>query len=773
MFFSRLKGALPLGAALVLSLLSACPAPPVVAEGEGEPEGCATDRDCAGGSICDKTDDGDDIAAVDDAAGVCVKVICTADTDCSNPTDEKCDLRRGICVPRNLCDPGDPAACPNAGDKCIYEGGLPVCKAPPDADACSLFPNPAYVSAGETIQIEGIGQSAASNLIPQTTFAWTTSAGTIDAVTGVLTAPASGEVTVTGTTANGGATCTSTVNVYPALGALDLRVVVIDQVSRQPLGDVKVAARIAGVTQNQTTDDDGSAVFVGGAAATAVSVFPDNNQWHTVLEPPDDVIIYTAPTLTGAADVDGIKGTFDFSKVHTKGDIRLGLAGTAINPNITDLNFATIIGQSVPTIINIEGLAENQEVPLPEGLVIGLGDANFKGTYSSINDRPGASVGWALAGQVQLSQIGGIIGQVAGDTENINAGAILAAVLPFFAKFDHALATGLDFDPAPRAECATPGDLSCDANFDTVTLEPDTLLALSAEFDAPPLPCAPGGFSDRGTCDIALKQITTGDDKVVSAGACAGEADCKDISSFTSGAVVISGVVVPGIGLVPLGLSAGLDDSSEAGDTFDGIVEQAGEGAPDPGKLLLDYAPPHDGIEGNIYMTVGIALDINSITDTTDIGVSIIAQAARQLDASGNNFAGNVFLESQGGTFTAGETGGFTLTKKGSAVAANDPDFYRVNLDDDGDAEWNVWFPSDVTSFEIEDLPVANGVDIEPRTAHADIQAFGLGNGYDGVVPDDFDGLFGFDGKDIDNLQYYLGAMSSQSCRAGSVCDAN
>ena len=761
---------LPL-AALALSVAGLTACPPPEDKPEPPPAGCGSDRDCGGGSICDKEGDGDGIAAADDAEGVCLKINCISDDDCVDPVNEKCDARRGICLPRNLCDPGDPAACPTAGDKCIYEGGLPICRAPSAATACTLSPSPAYVLGGETIQIEGVGNSAGNKLVAQTSFTWTTSAGTISA-DGVLTAPATGNATVTGTTVNGAATCTTTVNVYAAPAATDQRVVVIDQATRLPIANVKVAAKIGGVTENAVTDATGAATFAGGVGATAVSVFPDDNQWHTLISPPDDVIIYTAPTPAADAEVDGIKGTFDFSKVHSNGDIRLGLAGTAINAAITDLNFGTIIGESVPTVINIQGLADNQEVALPEGLVIGLGDTDFKGTYSSINDKRGASVAWALAGEVRLSEIGGIIGQVAGDADDIQAGAILAAVLPFFAKFDHALATGLDFTPAARPDCATPGSLTCDPGFEEVTLTPNTLLALEANFDAPNLPCAPGGFSAPGACDIDLKKVTVGegDNEVVtvSAGTCAAaEAGCENVSSYTSGAVIISGVVVPGIGLVPLGLSAGLDDTSEAGNVFDGVLEQAGDNVPPPGKLLLDYAPPHDGVEGNIYLTVAIALDINSITGADDLGASIITQVSRQLPKDGNTFAGNTFLESQGGAFTAGVAGGFTLTKKGDA------DFYRVNLDDEGEAEWNVWFPADEAGFQIADLPVATAVDIAPRTAHADIQAFGLGAGYDGETPADFDELFAFNGKDLDNLLYYLGAWSSESCKENGICDAN
>ncbi len=770
-FISR---TLPLGAVLALTIasLAGCPPPANNTPDAGVvEEGCESARDCGQGAICDKEADNDGIPTADDEIGVCIQVLCLSDADCEDPINEKCDPRRGLCIPRNLCESGLDGDCPNDGDRCIYVGGLPICKAPDAAPECTLSPSQGYVSAGSTLQIEGVGNDASGKLIPQTTFTWATGGGTIDA-NGVLTAPtAAGDVTVTAT-ANGGATCTSIVTVYGAVPNGDLRVVVIDQATREPLAGVKVAAKFGATSPENVTGADGSFTFAGGTAADAVSIFPDNNQWHTIINPPDDVIIYTSPTPAAAAEVDGVKGTFDFSAVHTIGDIKLGLAGTAINAAITDLNFGTIIGESIDTRIDIAGITAEggQVVPLPEGLVIGLGDNLFKRTYSSINDKAGPSVAWALAGQIRLSEVGPIISEVAGDTDNINAGKILAAVLPFFATFDHAVVTGLDFDPAARQ--------ANDPNFDEVVLKPDTLISLSAELDMPKLPCAPGGFSASG-CDVDLFEVVVagvGDAADVSTieTACPsplpGGTTCEAVSSYATGAVIISGSVIPGVGLVPLGLSAGLDDVSAAGNNFDGVVEQSGDSAPAAGKLLLDFAPPHDGIEGNRYLTVAIALDINSIASTSanDLGASIITQITRDLNGKTTNFAGNEFLQSQGGTFAPGAAGTFTLTKKGTA------DFYRVNLDDEGEAEWNVWFGNDTTGFNIADLPIHTGVagQVAARTAHADVQAFGLGAGYDGPSPASFDDLFGFDGQDLDNLLYYLGRWSSESCKAGGICAA-
>jgi hypothetical protein len=763
MRFIPLKlASIALAATSVLATVG-CPAAAVDDGPVPEPEGCEIDRECGGGSICDKTDDGDDIPAAEDPVGVCLRVSCDpARNDC--PEDEKCDERRRICVPTNICDPGDAAACSTAGEFCQYQGGAPVCAPPPPASACLLTPSVGYLAAGGAAQIEGVGTTDGGKLVPHTTFTWTASAGSMSE-TGVFTPPATaGAVTITGTTVNGDVSCTATMNVFAAVGANDLRVVLIDIATRLPIANAPVAARVADANVSRTTGPDGSATFPGGAGATSVSVFPATHQWHTLIDPTADSIIYTA-AVANVPQVDGIKGGFNFDKVQTRGDIKLGLAGTAINAAITDLNFDTIIGGFVPTTIDIAGITEagGQEVSLPEGLIIGLGQEDFKGQYAALSDKDGPSIGWALAGRVALSKVGPIITTVSGGGEDLDFGAILGAVLPFFATFDHAIVTGLDFTPAARS--------AGDANFEDVTIAPDTLMLMSSEYTMPRLPCAPGAFGTNGcTEDIFILTEGSGDAETVSVvAACptplpAG-ATCESSAPFTSGAVLLSGVVVPGQGLVPLGLSAGLDVVSN-GDDPDGVMAQSGDSPPPDGTVLLDYAPPHDGVEGNLYITVAIALDINQISGADDLGASIITQVSRTQPATGNTFAVGSFLESQGGTFTAGDAGSVTLEKKGTA------DFYRVNLDDNGEQEWNVWFGGDTTTFNIATLAQNDSVDVADRTAHADIQAFKLGTGYDGPSPASYDDLFGFTGTNIDNLLYYLGAWSSESCKANGLCDS-
>lgn len=721
------------------------------------PQICDNDRVCVGG-FCDKVTD-DEIPLDQDLLGCCERVLCLSNADCAD--NEKCDVRRGLCVPKNLCDPagvnggkctqddGSLADCCQAGQLCEYVGGAPSCEdAPPDASECFIAAGgrpvavddgdtegfPAVTAAGNDLQLEGVGLDASGNVVAHTTFTWSGANAQ-----GVVVAPACAagvcDVNVTATTVNGGATCTGLVRVYA--DPTDNRIVVLDLATGAPLVGVDVAAATGGVVTAGTTDANGAAEFPG--AIDSISAFPATHQWHSIIGPPNDVVIYTAK-LPNEGRIAGIKGTFNFDSVHTQGDIKLGLSGTAIASSITDLNFATLIGDIADYNVELEGITDpgGQLVPLPSGLVIELGENPIKGDYVTFGE-PGPNIGWAIGGQVPLAEVGPIISGVATGGGDINIGSILGGVLPFFSRFDHAIVPGLNLTEVNRPEAPSADEPVPfgEWDFDEKVITPNTLLALSAPYTMPAtLPCAPG----------------TG--------------VAPDCTAFATGAVLLSGVIVPGIGLVPLGLTAGLDDPEENPADVDGRIDSLQEGV-EKGVAVIDYAPPHDGLEGNTFVSVAIALDLNAIGgDSSAFGASIITHITKKFDPDNNVFPQD-FLESQGGTFTPGAAGGFTLAPTGAA------DFWRVNFSDSGDVEWNVWFSDDATVINVAELhpdPAAAAA----RVLDADIQAFVLGTGYEniGPAPSTFDDLFAFDGKDIDNLLYYLGAWSSEACKDGGHCAA-
>jgi hypothetical protein len=706
-----------------------------VARGQTAAEECRRNFDCGGGSVCDKANETDE-------TGCCKKVLCTSDADCG--ASEICDLRRGICISEDTCDPSDPDACPD-GQFCFYENGTPLCSAtPPGALACTVAPNPVIARAGESVELRAIGQDAAGKLTPFAAFTYTSTVGTVSG--GALTGECASGVctgTVTATSTRGSATCEASVRVFATVPATDVRVVLIDQATGAPIAGARVAARdaVADAFVEGTTDANGAYIFEGLAAANAASVsaYPAGHQWQTVVRPTaNDVALYTMP-ISDATKVAGVKGRFNFDNTTTSGDIRLGLAGMAIGSAITDLDFATLLGEISDYNVVLEGVTDpgGEEVPLPSGLVLELAGEPVKGDFV-VFGQEGPSVLWALGGKVRLSDIGSIITSVTASSDDVNVGQILSAVLPFFSKFDHAIVSGLDLSEVNRP-AGSGGDIPvpyADWNFPDLTganrVNLNTLLSQSAEYTVPRLPCVAG----QGTTP-----------------------NCAN-NEFTSGAVLLSGAIVPGIGLVPLGLTAGLDvpDAAAGNALRDGQLDYIqptdGTQVPAKGKAILDYAPPHDGLEGSLFVTIAIALDIDGLTDGA-IGASTITHVTPKYGAT-NTFPTD-FLEHQGGTWDFEHANGrtFTLNRVGSA------DFYRLNLSKD-DNEWNIWFNDSDAVLSVVDLRPADLVD--QRETAADVQAFKFGTGYAGKTPASFTELIAFNGTNFDNLLYYMGGWSSEAC---------
>lgn len=715
----------------------------------GNDDSCERNIECGAGSVCEKEPGA--------TVGECVKIFCVSDADCSD--DEYCDVPKGLCVPKATCDPGNPDAtgpdgnpvCSD-GEVCTYVDGTPQCTPPaslPAPTACRVSPNPVIVGAGAAIELRGVGLDGEDKLVPfvDFTFAQTGDIGTISG--DQLTAACASGVcagTVTATTSRGAATCSADVKVYAAPAATELRVALFDASTGLPIAGAATAITVAGApVPGPATDANGVATFTAVTLADvqAVSAFPEDHQWQTVMDPDtNNVALFTVP-VPNEEQVAGVKGTFDFSSVTTLGDIKLGLAGTSIGGAITDLDFATLIGEIANYNIVLEGVtdADGEQVPLPSGLVLELSNEKIKGDFVTLGEE-GLRVLWALGGRVRLNEIGDIISQVTA-SDDVNVGQVLSAVLPFFAKFDHAIVSGLDLEsvarpaslgediPIPYADWSFPELTGANA------VKLNTLITQSALYTVPTMPCVPG----QGT-----------------SGSCTGNA-------YASGAVLLTGAMVPGIGLVPLGLTAGLDDpdDQDTNDQRDGKIDHLPpEGAAEPlaaGTARIDYAPPHDGLEGNKFVTIAIALDINGLT-AGSLGASTITHVTDSYGAS-NTFP-TAFLEHQGGSWdiTNDADKTFTLASVGSA------DFYRLNLNN-GDAEWNIWFPGGTTSVSTAALqPAAVTAN---RAFGADVQAFRLGTGYDGLTPANYGELVELNGTNFDNLLYYMGGWSSQACATATA----
>ena len=625
---------------------------------------------------------------------------------------------------------------------------MPICKdastlTPPDD--CTISPSTVYITSGSSADMTATGALASGELTPNATFALSGDENvtvTDNTVTGTCedSSPCTASVSAT-SSLNASATCTATVTIYPAVGANDFRVTVFDGDNHNPLASAKVVGVLLDGTKDiQTTDANGSYTWTGQANnLMAVSVFQTGYNWQTFYAPgSNDVAVYTT-AIPDNSKVAGVKGKFYYDNVHTLGEIKLGLAGTSIAGNITELNFETLLGEIADTPVNIEGLTQGEEIfPLPSGLAFEVGNEPIKDSFVVFGE-PGRRILWAMGGKVKLSEVGGIISQVAVTGEDINIGSLLSALLPFFSKFDHAVVSGLDLEltdkpVAPEDGTATPYEDW--ANFPELTgdsaINLNTLLSQSATYSLPTMPCAPGKKEASGCTDNA----------------------------YTSGVVLLSGTLVPGQGMVPLGLTAALDDpdSEDGVDQVDGKIDHpvGTTAAPAAGSVIVDFAPQHDGLEGNKLATIGIALDIDSLM-AGGFSASTLVHMTDSFGAT-NTFPTSEFLDYQEGSVNS-TTHEVTVTPVGEAH------FYRLNLSGSGNGYWNVWFPEGTTSLNLDAIRSdAEMTGDDSRDAEVDIQAFKIGTGYDGEIPADYTALTQFNGTNFDNMLYYMGGWSSVTC---------
>ena len=685
-----------------------------------------------------------------DEWGTCLKLVCTSDADCD--ATELCDLRRGMCLPANACDPSNPQAVCQAGEVCVYEDGLPICKdattlTPPDS--CTIVPANVYMATGSTAEMHVTGALESGALTPNASF--TLSADSVvtvsgNTVTGTCTESEACTTTVVASSVLGTTTCTANVTVFPAVASGDFRVVVFNSKTSMPLTGAKVVALLSdGNTDTQTTGEDGSYTWTGAAAnVAAISVFEPGYQWQTYHTPGSaDVALYTTP-VPDSSQVAGVKGKFNYDNVHSLGEIKLGLAGTSIDGSITELNFETLLGEIADTPVNIEGLTSGEEIfPLPSGLSFEVGNEPIKDSFVVFGE-PGRRILWAMGGKVKLADVGGIISQVAVTGEDINMGSLLASLLPFFSKFDHSIVSGLDLTEttrptAPADGTATPYDDW--AGFTELTgdnaVNLNTLLSQSVTYNVPTLPCAPGKADGAGACTD---------------------------NAYSSGVVLLSGTIVPGQGMVPLGLTAGLDDpdTEDGTDQADGVIDHKPGlvGAPASGDVIVDFAPQHDGLEGNKLATLAIALDIESLS-TDALSASSLVHITNSYGSS-NSFPSGDFLDFQKGNYNS-TTHVVGVEPVGSAH------FYRLNLSGSGNGYWNVWFPENMASIDLDALRTeAEKAGDDNRDEQIDIQAFKIGTGHDGETPSDFSDMVEFNGTNFDNMLFYMGAWSTVTCAEAS-----
>lgn len=328
-----------------------------------------------------------------------------------------------------------------------------------------------------------------------------------------------------------------------------LRILVTDLESAKPLRGVIVTVnnRVVG-----TTGGGGVVNTMRPKGSFDVSVFGKNRNYVSVKNVNSDTIRIPTKPKSGSGNVAGFKGDFDFSKIHTSGQIELGLAGASLRGGLLDVNLSGLLGDNFLTNADIPGIG-NRDLPLPGGLTIG-GAFNIKSTYYA-RTSGGSRFAWGLAGKLpllklfQLFQGGGL-----------NGTNLIATLLPLFSRFDHA-AVPRSFVEIPQVRDRNDIDGDGDTNeripnyasFPTIALAPAVPQTLVSDIGVSNFP-----FLSNGQAQVA---------------------------------VVVGGTMTAETGLVPLGITA--------------IQDADGDGRPDSQRLSI--APNHGSLVGNRYAIVAIA----------------------------------------------------------------------------------------------------------------------------------------------------------------------
>lgn len=503
---------------------------------------CRTDRDCEGDAYCD--------------AGFCVPADGCENMSCGAGFECIAD----ICVPASCRGDAD---C-TAPELCI--GG--TCEAPPNGDFVTevRIVSPAgYVRPGTTYRFVALALDQAGRAVPGVSFQWTSTAtavATIDA-SGLATGRAvAGTTDVTARVATAIGPVVSNPVRLTNLGAATagaVRVTVQSLVTGLPIAGAAVELTSAGPLLAATTAADGVATFANAPANYTVTAAHADYDWVTVISPTSDDLLLALPPRSSVDLAAGVKGDVDLARVASQGAVSLSLSGASMPSPLFGFDPGMLFGNgNFEVTIPMVG-----SVPIPAANTLAIEIMNFplslKDTYYA-EAQPGLRALWSFGGRVQLG------------TNGLGPGAFgnfLAAILPFYQRFDHAVLPSVNLVSRPLVVDTNDIDGDGDTTeqlpdwsaFPTRRLEPHVAQSLRYDLAVANLPFVSGGNANT--------------------------------------LIVLSGTIVPGLGFVPLGL----DGQSDMGGT--GIVD----------AFVTKMAPRHGGLEVGTYavMTIAVRLDAGGL----------------------------------------------------------------------------------------------------------------------------------------------------------------
>jgi hypothetical protein len=664
---------------------------------------------------------------------LCLK-ICKSGKDCIEPSKPICI--QGECVPPACSADVD---CPDqkccSGD-CKTDCGYGV------ADSCTITSIGGVVAVGGTRALNAVGTNGDLTrdgmLIPGTQITWNSSntgIATVDAY-GVLTGISAGTAEITARTGSikcrSGITCT-----VIAPSTETVKVHVYDEASGTPVEGAQVKV---GAAAFRATDKSGIAGFDIAANDGTVHVMKNGYTWVSYVgSAKPGYIIFIRRNASDSAG--GFRGAFDFSPIKKDDQLHAGIAAMSVgDDSLLSMDLGTIFGGMIQTPVKISSpFVVNGCVSLPGGLT---GGSNYLKVPDLIPEfritgDTGLHAVWGFGTVLNTGDITDILKVpsciLCTYNNEVNWTKLITFFLPYAFNMNHAVLSALDVAPVPKVK--TP-EITCPDGKKAKLVDSDTV----ADYE---------GF----------KQITlsTGTKMRLSSLITAAElprigGDClKNV-------VAIGGADLPGMGFVPLGMTAGAapDDGRNCKITWDR------DGNPfilSDNQLLLRMAPNHDGMEGSRYSFTLLAFDFNKMGANTSNPTSALVLRGENRVSQTYDLTARPFMGFAEGTSLNRATREITT----AAAAVKDAAFYRYDISGNGGCQ----VYSDRTSGATITLP-------KPPEGMTDVLNFDAGMKVYAISTNgsaSLGNLFSDTGAvHINDLMSVVNAYSSITCVDASKC---
>jgi hypothetical protein len=630
-------------------------------------ECCVFSINCPAGDICNKPTD--ELFVSSKPENVCATVLCTDDAQCDAP--KRCDRWTRLCdEPVCQIDAECPEVC-TAG-KCAERPSSNGVK------SCTVV-SPAYsVEPGVSVRLAALARNASGRIVPHVSFRWESSApeSVIVTATAAIGGPQPGLAQIRAIVeGRDDVSCDG-----PSIASFappeegTVRIVVTDERTGLAVPDARVLVELDGSSHEARTNTDGVALFAL-ERADSVSVVRKGFTIVTIISPETrDLLIPIAP-LDDDAGSSGFGGSVELTGKR-RGDISIGFVGRPIPENVLDLGRAGLFGDALKGATfaifggcgssSATGCRCNSTVPPTDqhygGYLLRLGacesltqdrclGAPQEGALGCalVAAPAGHNAVWSFAGRVSISSVSltGKDDLFAGDPAGVFPVSKLFQLASAAPLLRHAAEPLVDL---PQPETLGTRDFS---KYEQLEILADTPAKVRSV--------------------ISVRKLS------------------REGASCPNGMLAIASAVLPGRGLLPLGIGFAED---EAGDcALDPRPFPSGVSlAPLPlGSVPLVMAPPHGGLEGSELSLLLIA------TNRSGGGPMSVLSLRRSFLAEEEDVSGVPFVAFKR----------VSISVKDKTIAFDEEpggaDLWRLDVDSPI-GRWLVYAPIDAWSIELPAL---------------------------------------------------------------------